>query len=350
MYTIGMEDSKEISFLPIQSEMNIRYRLSLLMQNHVYPGIGTTYMLPPNPIHWNLLQLVPHKYWSILKLFFNPDMELVSYIVALTDSNHLQQTASSILSISELCGTTMALLRIFINFETLATKAQQNLFRANNVSSKLFRAFAELDDPNYLQKVFETPIKQCVAMTNDGLQLDQNIKDLKGIVGTFLDHVFIHQAPIRLRVLANCMQRIVMRKFPEARYNSVAAILFLRLFCPYITATNNFVFLDPNEPLLKLTKAAKTNLINISRILQKLANGARFNDNSSLNIELNNFLDDKTKALQTYLQDFCHPSMQQLFDQPYNITQETLIKQVNKKLHDFDYLYDILKSSTILSK
>ena len=42
--------------------------------------------------------------------------------------------------------------------------------------------------------------------------------------------------------------------------------------------------------------------------------------------------------------------MQQLFDQPYNITQETLIKQVNKKLHDFDYLYDILKSSTILSK
>ena len=148
--------------------MHLRYKLNCYLQEEFNAGIGTSYISAPNPIHWNLLQIIPHKYWSILKLFLNPDFELVSYLISLCNGYYMDEIAHSLLHITELCGTSLALLRYFINYETfINTNSSHNLFRSNSIASKMIRIFANQNQQVYLQQIFEKPIRNCIALSNE---------------------------------------------------------------------------------------------------------------------------------------------------------------------------------------
>ena len=179
--------------------------------------------------------------------------------------------------------------------------------------------------------------------------------------------------PKKLCILANCIQRIVSNKFKSSKYNAIANLIFLRLYCPYLTDSTKWSsFIQPNEPHLKLTVHATNNCKHVSRILQKLANGTRFTIDDSKHIDdvkhkkkaiyqqqdllyttqiyqqLNQFLDTQEQKIQHFLYELANPSIDDLLDVPYLKTTEQLIIETNTKLKDFERIYQILKNSTLL--
>jgi neurofibromin 1 len=84
-------------------------------------------------------------------------------------------------------------------------------------------------------------------------------------------------------------------RFPDKVYTAIGGFIFLRFFCPAISAPEGFGILE--EPP---TEASRRMLILITKVLQSLSNDVEFGSKEPYMTKLNDFIHSNREKLQNF--------------------------------------------------
>lgn len=150
-----------------------------------------------------------------------------------------------------------------------------------------------------------------------GEDIEQNMCNLLGLCQKFLDgmmgsvdscpyafRVSFNSIPRPLLVYANAfqevmahLQREVIQRFPTANFIAVAGFIFLRFFCPAISAPDA----QDVVPTSQLNAQARRTLVLISKVIQCLANGTKFGQKETFMHPCNPFIEANQAACNNFL-------------------------------------------------
>jgi neurofibromin 1 len=99
--------------------------------------------------------------------------------------------------------------------------------------------------------------------------------------------------------LANHLQTESVSRFPDSKYHSLAALIFLRFFCPVILAPDIIPGLLTTAQMSEIEKKRRP-LILISTILQNIANGIEFTSKENYMQDLNPLIQQNIKPTQEF--------------------------------------------------
>jgi hypothetical protein len=319
--------------LSLPQECAIRSSVDTVVQATVFGGVGTNFLRAINPQHWAVLQAADKSYWNVLKGFLNPNLEFVSYIAELVPKTELDRVAQAVINIARLCGTCVPMLRVVILRECLTCNQEQTLFRASSVASKMIGFYCQAHVETFCleSKAVQTLIGTCVAAgarddfnpIATAMAVLQALKDfLEGLRTELREESAIHSCA-ELRVTAYIVQQEVSKVFPDASTTIVAGFLFLRWINPLLIDAS-FIQkcfpegVDASKANPRLKKNVRVTLMEVTRVLQKLANNSRYNERASVNTGvdprvLNDFIDENMAVMSAYLNAFAVPSEADFF-------------------------------------
>lgn len=93
------------------------------------------------------------------------------------------------------------------------------------------------------------------------------------------------------------LQREVIQRFPTANFIAVAGFIFLRFFCPAISAPDA----QDVVPTSQLNAQARRTLVLISKVIQCLANGTKFGQKEAFMHPCNPFIEANQAACNNFL-------------------------------------------------
>ena len=191
------------------------------------------------------------------------------------------------------------LLEDFIRRDIEATDLDQiaTLFRANDTTSKLFRSLFMIVAMPYLYDTVGPEISEIIyegrglEIDPDKMESDQDLNEMRWLLMAQTQKIFKQivrsgaGAPPELRRVIHFMEPMLAEKFPNNTRNILGGFLFLRLFCPLVTAPERFMVVD--EPP---TPEARRLLILITKVLQNLSNDIEFGNKEPYMVGVNDFI------------------------------------------------------------
>jgi neurofibromin 1 len=101
--------------------------------------------------------------------------------------------------------------------------------------------------------------------------------------------------PPQIRAILAHLSKVVIAKFPNAKYKAIGGFYFLRLIVPAITTPHiwGLYTAPPNA-------TTQRHLILLGKVLQNLCNDVQFGGKEEYMQKLNDFMEENTKTLHTF--------------------------------------------------
>lgn len=246
-----------------------------------------------------------NRYQPLIELLSASDLALMNAL-CVTAGAEQDQVLSSVIRVLDAHKKTMPIIKLTITNEVSQTSNAATLFRGNSTATKLMTAFTKMTGQQYLQQI--TEVIQKVVSDASGFEVDSskgknidvkaNMQKLMSTSQSFLDTIVgsVDECPLPFREMASHLQKEVVKRFPNAKFTSVAGFIFLRFFCPAISAPDSNGLVEGT-----LSSESRRALVLISKSIQNLANGQKFGVKESFMNDMNGFIDNNLDAVQNYL-------------------------------------------------
>ncbi|EFC40840.1 rasGTPase-activating protein [Naegleria gruberi] len=233
------------------------------------------------------------KYDKLLNLLIqDPNLDLVFLMVSSVSVNEMDDLCKALIRLFAERGKALELLKRSIDKEVDATSSSSTLFRANSSASKMLTAYCNSVGFKYIVDTLSELVKKVVSDPGNfevdetklkpNEAVEKNATLLAATAQAFLEHVFtsVDELPLQIRYLCNYLAESVNNKFPpvyddEERHSTkhvvVGGLLFLRLLNPAIVSPKTSGLVDQSP-----TAEASRCLLLISKLLQNVANGIKF--------------------------------------------------------------------------
>jgi len=293
-------------------------------------------------------------------------VSLVTTIGAITAVTEAELLAKSIIYIYEINTKALDILDIFIKIEFSKCIAVETLFRGNSFTTKLFKFYCKIVGLPYLFHTFAGNVFEiCSAADPDNITDSKSVKmnsiseNSSQPPNLRLDTTVIHSfhidveldpskmsniddedvntytlllysqkilssifksaafCPLELRKFFQIVQKHVHQYFPGNENKSIGAFYFLRFTCSAISVPESY-------GLVKVppSRAARRNLVLITKVLQNLANEVAFGKKESYMVKMNDFINSNIPKLAQFYEMLLKIPEDQPPTQPVEITAQ----------------------------
>ncbi|KAG1714683.1 Neurofibromin [Nymphon striatum] len=176
--------------------------------------------------------------------------------------------------------------------EVEVTDCMQTLFRGNSLGSKIMAFCFKIYGANYLHNLLEPLIKPLTEQGNVSYEVDparleneeeveENRRNLMSLTQKIFNAIIssTDKFPSQLRNMCHCLYQVLSKRFPQYPNNvsAVGTVIFLRFINPAIVSPFETGIVDQQpSPLVK------RGLIQVSKILQNIANHVEFREQHML--------------------------------------------------------------------
>lgn len=267
-------------------------------------------------------------YEELIKLFVGPSY--MTLLLGLRNATQATEQDSLAQAFTYLhCSNCTELDLILRSIEVEVQEAKKNdakntLFRANSMTTKMFKFYAKIVGARYLFEMLARYVAEMelsrklqnedlselntiadmeldpskMETDQDELQVQENKTNLlsfsQKILNTILrSHSFI---PLAIITIILKVRDCVAEAFddPDVTFKAVGAFFFLRLICPAIAAPESYFADEPPEPYVR------RQLVLVSKMLQNLANKVQFGGKEEFMAPLNPFIIDNAENLEKF--------------------------------------------------
>ncbi|KAI8141679.1 hypothetical protein BJV82DRAFT_714889 [Fennellomyces sp. T-0311] len=204
-------------------------------------------------------------------------------------------------------------LKIMIEKEIRNTDNEAELLRGTTITTRLLSYLAERVGTEYIQRTLhpvflklskqELPKESSYELNPSRFKkredMAQNMANVSYAADLILDAICAsaEYAPRAIREICHCISVCANARFPEAKYKSVGAFIFLRFFCPAIVSPESTHF------RVKISAALYRGLLIAGKISQNLANNVLFGDKESYMFPLNDLLTRNIYRVTRFLRE-----------------------------------------------
>lgn len=176
----------------------------------------------------------------------------------------------------------------------------------------MLSAYARWKGSAYLRSTLQPMLERLIQSSEElNLELDptrssspeelhRNALQLQAVTQIFIEGICKSAArmPATFRRICHTIATAVTLRFPDAKFTTVGAFIFLRFFCPAIVAPDS-------EGLISSvpTKEMRRGLLLIAKVVQNLANNVLFGAKEQYMSPLNNFLAQNIFHVTAFLRD-----------------------------------------------
>ncbi|CAH1760475.1 9376_t:CDS:10 [Entrophospora sp. SA101] len=246
---------------------------------------------------------------KLVELITDSDLSIALSLCEVCPVSDIDEVSQVLFAVFDSRHKTMSLLKAIIEKEVTNTESESNLFRRNCMATRVLAAFCKTYGAEYLHNTLQPLLANLLNQQKDfscelnpaNLGPDEDIsKNLQNLINTtksFLDGICAsgRNMPILFREVCHCIGKSVEEKYPQAKYTTIGAFIFLRFFNPAIAAPNN-------EDLIKNAKIRRTLLL-VTKVIQNLANNVLFGAKEPHMIMLNAFLSDNILKMTAFLEE-----------------------------------------------
>ncbi|KAJ3446266.1 ras gtpase-activating protein [Anaeramoeba flamelloides] len=244
---------------------------------------------------------------EILKEYINEDTN--KYLCKLFDSTIIRDSAKTLsfvlFNFFDTFGLSLPLIYVSIRYEILTFNGDvTNLFKTNSMSSLFSVNYCLLYGDNYLKKTLAPILNQLVqsnpnftipsgATVDDPLAIEA-IENVQRYFIQFITVIFApnRKFPIELKILSAFYKTELPKKLQKYLPQTLAPLILHRFISPAIASPENFDLVSTKVP-----NSIRRGLINISQVVQKLANNTTFNEYkvhmSKLNSDIKHYFNDR---------------------------------------------------------
>ncbi|BFZ55029.1 Ras GTPase activating protein ira2 [Savitreella phatthalungensis] len=218
----------------------------------------------------------------------SPLVKFSSLVATITGSRKLTivvaegcDSPEPLLALYDSVGRLRFLLSTMIEYEVSKVSSEGSLLRQNCITTKLWAAYARRVGQDYLRKVLEPAfVFDKVSLTLDparvesAAELADNAQNLMRISQAVVDSICssASRLPAPLKEVCHILSDLVARRFPEARYTAVGALIILRFVSPAI-----------------VTMGGSRDYVMVAKVVTNLANNVLFKEPFMRNV--NDFLE-----------------------------------------------------------
>ncbi|XP_054153029.1 ras GTPase-activating protein 1-like [Oppia nitens] len=229
-------------------------------------------------------------YNPLKDLILSEDLETIGIVEQFCRHRDRQQLSTAVLRIAKFERKTEQIIRSLIEREVRLEDDTSTLFRANSLTSSLIETHSRSLSKDFIRESLQSVVRKVFdsktscelnpSRLADPSEAVQNAEHLLDLLDAFVDHIFAHShsCPPQLRFICGCLQRAVIRKWPNdmlLRSRVVSSFIFLRLICPSILNPKTFQLINdlPSE-------TASRTLILVAKSVQNLSNLNEFGSKS----------------------------------------------------------------------
>ena len=253
-------------------------------------------------------------YQDLSRLFRQPNTPLVYDLAQVTPE--LEYISNLMLRIFDAQGLALDWIKVMLEREIDQTDTKSVLFRGNSVLTKAFDGYMKVCGMEYLDQTIGNIIRQIydnkVYCEVDATRLDKDEdvqvhwRRLQSYAVALWKSIDASRTkvPHEFRILFHHLQRVVLRKFNDARednyvsvrYTAVSGFFFLRLICPAVLNPKLFGLVRD----LPDAKTSRTFTL-LAKTLQCLANLANFGVKEPYMVGMNVFIMDHSNQLMEFI-------------------------------------------------
>lgn len=246
---------------------------------------------------------------KLVELIKNGETELALAICSCCPPGEADQIINVMLNLFDTRSKLMSLIKAMIDKEINSTENEASLFRGNSICTRFLSAFARVYGYNYLRNLIQPLIKTMSSLPPGhaydldpskapNMDYEQNKRDLIYVASAFLEIVSASAPaiPSMFREICAHMGKAVNDVWPEAKFQTLGAFIFLRFISPAIVNPGIVDVEVPPDPVLR------RGLMNIAKIMQNLANNIFFGKEVHM-VPLNDFLRANIVNVTRYLSE-----------------------------------------------
>lgn len=252
-----------------------------------------------------------NRFQPLIYLLSLPELTLLSPVVFCAERQ--DEVLALIIKVLDSHHQLLPMITHGITQEISKTSDPATLFRGNSLSTKLMTAYTKMTGEKYLQIIY--PLIDYLATSGESLEVDPNkktdqddvavnLRRLERQCDLFLTTIIdnLDACPFSFREMATTLQKEVVKSFSSSRHTSVGGFLFLRFFCPVISAPDAHKFY--NKPF---SANARRSCVLITKVLQTLANGLQFANKEPYLLGMNTFITQNTARVQQFFDQVATP-------------------------------------------
>ncbi|ELP83941.1 ras GTPase activating protein, putative [Entamoeba invadens IP1] len=250
-------------------------------------------VVDPNPteeqrgktFYWDdeSFQFVFQHYSSVVNRI-SQHLDIAAFIGDKLSNYTLDEYIAIIIELFSLNDRILPFIKYLIGREFEEAHSKEELFRQNNLCTRLLTAFARSASKKFLNNTLKNTILKIVT-TQQSYEIDEtkiqpgqllgsNLVALKNICKELIESIVSARTdvPKEIRTICNCLWLSCEKHFSDDRElptKIVGGFLFLRIFCPAIASPENFGLLGVEA---KVTPKSRRNLLLVTKVLQNIAN------------------------------------------------------------------------------
>lgn len=244
-------------------------------------------------------------YAALEDLLCEMDQDLVALFNQFRRRDHIT-LARSIVNILKYKQLSVRTLKSLLEREVDLENDVTSLFRTNSLVLALIESYIRSMSRDMLNKCLKVPVKKllddriCCEINpskleshNDSQRACENFQNLLDVLNELVANIYesIEYYSLPVRYLLSCLQRKVMKKWPDEqliRTRVISSFIILRLICPILLNPKQFKLINETP-----SENAFRNLTLVAKCLQSLSNLVETSkSNSSLAQSIINTLDD----------------------------------------------------------
>lgn len=271
--------------------------------------------------------ILPDKsYEGLFKLLLENSFDMAKRLASVSQQQE-RQVAEALIKSLDMRLVSIPFIREITQKEISETTRAEIIFRSNTVASKSVDLYMKLTGGPYLHWCLKDIVQQIYTHSTSGkksCELDSQRfemekfdekkaqklreKNLVTLIG-YVDQIFTRiktsflYCPANFRKIFFHIQKCVKEQFPDngvIEYTAPGGFIWLRFFCPSLTAPKQFGLLEDNlSPLLS------RDLTLIAKVLQNLANLVLFGKKEPYMEVCNEWLQAKQPEMKAFLTTLC---------------------------------------------
>lgn len=225
------------------------------------------------------------RYTKLVQLVVEPNLALVEAMGETANSDTLDLLAAVLQRVFDAHSALLPFFFRAAEWEVLACKSAQTLFRRNSLATKLASSCAKLYGQEYLINLL-TPVLEAMLAKPErnyeidpvklklGESLDDNIANLHVLAAHIFDSVLASSkfVPTAFCMLCFALRRATQARYPDAALSPVGGFFFLRFVSPALVSPAAHGF----DEMEGLPPRVHRGLLLASKVVQAVANMAPF--------------------------------------------------------------------------
>jgi neurofibromin 1 len=240
------------------------------------------------------------------------EFPIANALANVMSSDYMDELARVLVTIFDAKRLLPQLLTQMFMKEVEVADCYQIIFRGNSLASKIMSFCFKIYGTNYLVQLFQPLLMNLFLPENiyksyevdpsrveTNESVDENRQNLLQLTQSIINAIVSSTKifPLHMRIVCHCLYEVVSQRFPQAGYQAVGTVIFLRFINPVLVSPHEFGLVDM-EPTLKM----KRGLTLMCKILQNIANNLIFTKEVHMKF-FNEFLRSNLELATEYVID-----------------------------------------------